>query len=304
MPIPTPKNNEKRGDFVSRCVSDLSEKEEFKDNKQRVSVCINTFEDSSTVASVETGEGDDKKLFFTDAANENKTLNKPFRTSKGPKKFSVYVKNKKGNIVKVNFGDPNMEIKRDDPKRRKAFRSRHSCDTAKDKTTPRYWSCRMWSAKSVTNITKGSSEGEWDGISIYDEKDIFSNICVKEVQDIAGAGYKDKKYSYGSPDPIEHYFDSMEKAMEDAENMGLKGVHTHKSEDGKIMYMAGPNHEAFMNRHKEIIKEKEESDSSLWENIRKKRERIKRGSGEKMRKKGEKGSPTEEQIKKAKGREG
>ena len=39
-----------------------------------------------------------------------KKLNKPFRTSGGPKKFSVYVKNEKGNIVKVNFGDPNMEI--------------------------------------------------------------------------------------------------------------------------------------------------------------------------------------------------
>ena len=47
-------------------------------------------------------------------------LNKPFRTSKGPKKFSVYVKNEKGNVVKVNFGDPNMEIKRDDPDRRKS----------------------------------------------------------------------------------------------------------------------------------------------------------------------------------------
>ena len=58
------------------------------------------------------------------AAKDKKTLNKPFRTSKGPKKFSVYVKNEKGNIVKVNFGDPNMEIKRDDPKRRKNFRSR------------------------------------------------------------------------------------------------------------------------------------------------------------------------------------
>lgn len=52
-------------------------------------------------------------------AKEGKTLNKPFRTPKGPKKFSVYVKNEKGNVVKVNFGDPNMEIKRDDPNRRK-----------------------------------------------------------------------------------------------------------------------------------------------------------------------------------------
>jgi hypothetical protein len=72
------------------------------------------------------------------------TLNKPFRTPSGPKKFSVYVKNNKGNVVKVNFGDPNMKIKKNVPERRKSFRARHKCDTAKDKTTPRYWSCKMW----------------------------------------------------------------------------------------------------------------------------------------------------------------
>ena len=53
-------------------------------------------------------------------------LNEPTRSSDGKKKFYVYVKNDKGNIIKLGFGDPNMEIKRDDPKRRKAFRARHS----------------------------------------------------------------------------------------------------------------------------------------------------------------------------------
>ena len=71
-------------------------------------------------------------------------LGKPFRTPDGPKKFSVYVKNKKGNVVKVNFGDPNMKIKKNIPERRKSFRARHNCDTAKDRTTPRYWSCKAW----------------------------------------------------------------------------------------------------------------------------------------------------------------
>ena len=71
-------------------------------------------------------------------------LGKPFRTSGGPKKFSVYVKNKKGNVVKVNFGDPNMKIKKNIPGRRKSFRARHRCDTAKDRTSARYWSCRAW----------------------------------------------------------------------------------------------------------------------------------------------------------------
>lgn len=73
------------------------------------------------------------------------TLNKPFRTPDGPKKRSVYVKNDKGNVVKVNFGDPNMEIKKDNPERRKSFRARHKCDTAPGpKWKARYWSCKMW----------------------------------------------------------------------------------------------------------------------------------------------------------------
>jgi hypothetical protein len=83
------------------------------------------------------------------------TLNKPFRTPDGPKKFAVYVKNDKGNVVRVNFGDPNMSIKRDDPERRKNFRARHNCSEKKDKTKPGYWACRLWSAKSVSDIIKG-----------------------------------------------------------------------------------------------------------------------------------------------------
>ena len=64
------------------------------------------------------------------------TLGKPFYTPDGPKKRSVYVKNSKGNVVKVNFGDPNMEIKRDSPSHRKSFRARHKCSEKKDKTPP------------------------------------------------------------------------------------------------------------------------------------------------------------------------
>jgi hypothetical protein len=82
------------------------------------------------------------------------TLNKPRRLRGGKKKFEVFVMD--GDKVKrVTFGDPNMEIRRDDPKARANFRSRHSCDTATDKTSPRYWSCRMWEADtSVSDMTK------------------------------------------------------------------------------------------------------------------------------------------------------
>ena len=71
-------------------------------------------------------------------------LNDPFRSKDGKKKFYVYVKNEKGNVIKLVFGDPNMEIKRDDPERRKSFRARHSCDDPGPKWKARYWSCRMW----------------------------------------------------------------------------------------------------------------------------------------------------------------
>ena len=75
------------------------------------------------------------------------TLNKPSRITKGEpgygrKKSKVYVKNKSGKVIKVMFGDPNMEIRKDNPEARKSFRARHKCDTATDKTTPRYWSCK------------------------------------------------------------------------------------------------------------------------------------------------------------------
>ena len=102
---------------------------------------------------------------------KGKKLNKPFRTSGGPKKFSVYVKNEKGNVVKVNFGDPNMEIKRDDPARRKSFRARHKCDNPGPKWKARYWSCKMWSQKSVTKVTKGSEMSEDELLDLLDESE-------------------------------------------------------------------------------------------------------------------------------------
>ena len=81
-----------------------------------------------------------------------KELNNPTRGD--TKKYKVYVKNDKGNVVKVEFGDPDMEIKRDDPARRKAFRARHGCDNPGPKWKAKYWSCKFWSSKSVTDLMK------------------------------------------------------------------------------------------------------------------------------------------------------
>ena len=61
------------------------------------------------------------------------------------KKFKVYVKDPStGNIKKVNFGDPNMRIKKSNPARRKSFRARHNCANPGPRTKARYWSCRKW----------------------------------------------------------------------------------------------------------------------------------------------------------------
>ncbi len=70
------------------------------------------------------------------------TLNKP--TKGDVKKSKVYVKNEKGNVVKVEFGDPNMQIQKDIPARRKSFRARHNCDNPGPKWKARYWSCKAW----------------------------------------------------------------------------------------------------------------------------------------------------------------
>jgi hypothetical protein len=114
------------------------------------------------------------------AAKKGKApLNKPFRLPSGSKKkFGVYVKNDKGNIVKVTFGDPNMSIKRDNPERRKAYRARHGCENPGPKYKANYWSCKMWeSKKSVSDHLSNSSVDEivhqWDGITLWEESDLL-----------------------------------------------------------------------------------------------------------------------------------
>tara|TARA_Y100001937_G_scaffold16195_1_gene22411 strand:+ start:42 stop:521 length:480 start_codon:yes stop_codon:yes gene_type:complete len=158
MPLPTPRDGEKRAKFMDRCMSDLISKDEFKDGKQRAAVCYSQFKKAESKASL---------------------------------------------IV----GNPLNE----------------------------------------------------DDLCYY--------------------------FSKSSDGPMDHYRETKEEAIADAVKFGLKGYHSFKNDKGKTLYMAGPDYKTF---------------SSLWENIRKKRERIKRGSGEKMRKKGDKGAPTPEQIKKAK----
>lgn len=145
-------------------------------------------------ANVDLDEEGDIDLFDIEYSEaEKKTLNKPFRLPSGSnKKFGVYVKNDKGNTVMVKFGDPNMEIRRDDPDRRKNFRARHQCDTnVGPKWKARYWSCRFWSKKPVSSMASeefllsddDGMDWDWDDSSFCDYEDIIAaNEDLKNVE--------------------------------------------------------------------------------------------------------------------------
>lgn len=169
MPIPSRKQNENKQKFISRCMSSEVMKKDYPDSKQRVAICLgqtktkgnlleevhdelfakNCFWDDEWdefIWEIEAQEiyDEDGKVIAAEKNGRKVTLNKPFRTPDGPKKFSVYVKNESGNVVKVNFGDPNMEIKKDIPERRKSFRARMRCETPGPKWKARYWACKSW----------------------------------------------------------------------------------------------------------------------------------------------------------------
>lgn len=178
MPIPKKHSNEDNNKFVARCMGDEIMKKDYPDPKQRVAICygqtkehskslIETVNDQIFISKAEWDDEwdefiieiiaseiyDENEKLIAEENKKNVKLNKPFRTPSGPKKFSVYVKNEKGNVVKVNFGDPNMEIKRDDPERRKSYRARHNCDNPGPKWKANYWSCKMWSKTNVSDLT-------------------------------------------------------------------------------------------------------------------------------------------------------
>lgn len=179
MPIPKPDKDEDQQKFVARCMGDEVMKKDYPDNKQRIAVCLGQTK-SSLVEQVrqileynhdeeldEDGEevtpsnliipNDEDYIDFNEPEEvwdlytlaaeyqgRKVTLNKPFRTSDGPKKFAVYTKNGSGKVVIVRFGDPNLKIKKNIPERRKSFRARHNCDNPGPKWKPRWWSCQ-WS---------------------------------------------------------------------------------------------------------------------------------------------------------------
>lgn len=94
---------------------------------------------------------------MTESINEEEKveLNKPKRG--GPKKFYVYVKNDKGNVVKVTFGDPDLSVKFSDEGARKNFAARHNCAEKKDRTKAGYWSCNLPKYASDLGLSDGGN---------------------------------------------------------------------------------------------------------------------------------------------------
>jgi hypothetical protein len=87
-------------------------------------------------------------------------LNKPKRG--GRKKFYVYVKNDKGNVIKVQFGDTSgLQVKINDPKARASFVARHKCKERNDKTKPSYWACRLPRFAKSLGLSGGNRNIFW-----------------------------------------------------------------------------------------------------------------------------------------------
>ena len=94
----------------------------------------------------------DEELDEAEYRGKDVPLNKPKRG--GSKKFYVYTKNKKGNVVKVSFGGTTgLNVKIDEPGARASFAARHQCDKKKDKTKPGYWACNIGRSVSYTHLT-------------------------------------------------------------------------------------------------------------------------------------------------------
>jgi hypothetical protein len=79
-------------------------------------------------------------------------LNRPFRTPSGPRKFAVYTKNEKGNVVKVGFGEPGMRVNNNDPAKARSFRKRMGCDSPGPKWKAKYWACNVARYRKLLGI--------------------------------------------------------------------------------------------------------------------------------------------------------
>ena len=231
--MPNVKEGESKSDYMDRCMGDSKMVDEFGNPSQRAAVCNTYFDDKKGL----NASYDEEKVEAAEYQGKKVTLGKPFRTQGGPKKFAVYVRNSSGKVIIVRFGDPNMEIKRDDPKRRKAFRDRHSCSEKKDRTTPGYWSCRQWSTNKV--------EASYDEIWEQNEGEV-----IEGIEEVIEASHDDEPCCGGCAEHAEakeirtDVYDNPGEATGRAKELGLEGIHSHE-ENGKKVFMPGNTHEEY-----------------------------------------------------------
>ena len=215
------------------------------------------------------------------------TLNKPFRTPGANKKFGVYTKNDSDNVVLVRFGDPNMEIKRDDPKRRKAFRDRHNCANPGPKHKARYWSCRQWRGGKkveagmedyIFSTKEGAEEKSrqigFEGATYMERMADGTPMYFPGPNDEEFQKWFDKNDSHTASEPCgcgcmddfeaeeeneiemleaemlrRGVYDNPGEAMEEAKKMGCDEIHQHE-ENGKTVFMPCKTHEEYMSKNK------------------------------------------------------
>jgi len=240
--MPDPQPGESRDDFVQRCMGSEEAVKDYPDEKQRYAVCNSMFERKDAEyhkdEEVEAAEYQGKKV----------TLGKPFRTPKGPRKFAVYVQNESGRVIIVRFGDPNMEIKRDDPARRKNFRSRHNCDNPGPRTKARYWSCRMWErSKSVTQLTSNEEHESLGDELWFDVWDDTNGKVIDGIEEVIEELVAEEEPCCSScaeaAEVGKDTYDNPGEAAGRAKEMGCEGIH---ETDGK--FMPCKTHEEYMEK--------------------------------------------------------
>ena len=150
IPLPRELNEEEADGFADRLSAYMFEQglEDFDieistDQDEPISeVTYDDDDDFFTEYGVMWYNDDDNPIDEAEYQGRKVKLGKPMAGD--VKKFKVYVKNPKGNVVKVNFGQKGVKIKKSNPKRRRSFRARHNCDNPGPRHKARYWSCRKW----------------------------------------------------------------------------------------------------------------------------------------------------------------
>jgi len=320
MPLPSPNDKEKRSDFISRCVADLSTKGEFKGNDQRVAVCISQFEKVSKKASLSVGNEfldgkgpwNDEDLFFiyntpqtkmSEARDKKMSKNKKMDEEEG-KVFKSYMSHCVMNDAEmVDTKDMNMDntmkacAVQYDKDRSMLMENSNGELTEKQKKLPpalqkailkkmkeegkahhygkdKKNKAHHYGKDKETKASIGRPYPELDervknSLKAMDMKDKDEKMKAmdmpekdKKMKAMDMPKKDDKMKMRAAMDPMAHGKPTAKEAIEEGKKLGLTGVHMHRGKDGKPVYMPGRNHEEFMKRHDQILKEKEKKNAN------------------------------------------